>query len=199
MKLHMQLETLFGARFNSNAEIIATIKKLSEAGKFDEPKKVAVFAVILDRLGKMEDEIEQEKSLTGLDPIPDDGVNLDVVGETTGNPPENAVISETEANQLTNPTTPEIDTPPSASSDIPATPETPEAPAVVPAEAPDTPAQPEVAPELSQEPTASVETQPVTPTDPTPSVTNPVDTTPTVSNFTPENITDPQPTPDSTT
>ncbi len=163
IRLHQQLEKLFGARFNSNEEIIATIKKLSEAGKFDEPKKVAVFAVILDRLGKMEDEIETQLSLQ----------------DTITPEPDNQPASQ-------------VETPSEPSSDLPATPETPvtpitepiiETPPVTPQEtvptSPVTPVVDTVPPVATPEPTVP------------PVVTPPTDTTPTVSNFTPENITDP--------
>jgi hypothetical protein len=63
MKLYQQLEATFKFRINSNAEIISYIKKLSEMGKFDEPKKVVALAIILDRLGKMEDETTIKESL----------------------------------------------------------------------------------------------------------------------------------------
>jgi len=63
MKLYIQLENLFKVRFNSNENIIPTIKKLSEMGKFDEPKKVAVLAIILDRLGEQENEALIQESL----------------------------------------------------------------------------------------------------------------------------------------
>lgn len=67
VKLYQQLEQLFKFRVNSNEEIIPYIKKLSEAGKFDEPKKVAVLAIILDRIGKMEDEATLQESLKADD------------------------------------------------------------------------------------------------------------------------------------
>lgn len=61
IKLHQQLESLLKLRINSNDEIIPYIKRLSEMGKFDEPKKVAVIALLLDRLGKLEDDAETER------------------------------------------------------------------------------------------------------------------------------------------
>lgn len=63
MKLYQQLEQTFKMRINSNGEIIPYIKKLSEMGKFDEPKKIAAIAIILDRLGSMEDEKDIQDSL----------------------------------------------------------------------------------------------------------------------------------------
>lgn len=86
MTLHAQLENLFKFRINSNEEIIPYIKKLSEAGKFDEPKKVAVLAIILDRLGKMEDEANIERSLeepaSQLEPLPNSQEATPTVDET---------------------------------------------------------------------------------------------------------------------
>lgn len=63
MKLHAQLENTLKIRINSNEEIIPGIKKLAEMGKFDKPKENALFAIILDRLGKMEDEAAIQDSL----------------------------------------------------------------------------------------------------------------------------------------
>src|SRR5690348_11101718 len=61
--LYVKLEQLFNARFNSNDNIIPTIKKLSESGKLDEAKKIALLAIILDTLGQMEDEKLMQESL----------------------------------------------------------------------------------------------------------------------------------------
>jgi hypothetical protein len=63
IKLHAQLESALKIRINSNDEIILALKKLAEMGKFDKPKELAIFAIILDRLGQMEDEALIEKSL----------------------------------------------------------------------------------------------------------------------------------------
>ena len=177
----MQLETLFGARFNSNAEIIATIKKLSEAGKFDEPKKVAVFAIILDRLGKMEDEelVNEALKEPGI-------IDNREWAENEEAKARERFVAENVAPQPDNQPAPQIDTPPSAPSDVPATPETPVTPVAEPV--------------VETPPVATPETVPTPPVDTTTDVTTPpaTDTAPTVSNFTPENITDPV-TPDSTT
>lgn len=106
MKLHAQLENALKIRINSNDDIIPAIKKLMEMGKLDKPKEIAMFAIILDRLGKMEDEAlkdlgsatythgaEVNKTLEGLDPLPEDGTNVDVTGEDevtdTAKPDEN--------------------------------------------------------------------------------------------------------------
>lgn len=67
IKLHAQLEQLLKIRINSNSEIILGLKKLSEAGKLDKPKELAMFAVILDRLGKLEDEATIQESLKADD------------------------------------------------------------------------------------------------------------------------------------
>jgi|GEM_PF-2797876 len=147
-KLHQQLEQLFKYRCNSNEDIIPYVKKLAEAGKFDEPKKVAVFAIILDRLGKQEDEANIEASVKEAEPL------APVVDEPT--PP----VEETPAN-------PE----PTTSPDVPTEPE-PTPPAQTAVEpTPETPAEPIVDNESVDDGTATA----------------------TISELTPENITDPTP------
>lgn len=141
-KLYQVLEATFKMRINSNSEILPYIKKLSEMGKFDEPKKIAAIAILLDRLGKLEDEADVEKSLSDI-------ITPETIDTSTS----------------------QIETP-GVSSDATATQETPVEPIQ-----PDT--QEQVAVNPADNP--------------------PVDTTPTVSSFTPENIVDPTPTSDSTT
>lgn len=70
IKLHQQLEESLKVRINSNSEIILGIKKLTEAGRFDKPKEVALFAIILDRLGKIEDEEIARRSLQEITDTP---------------------------------------------------------------------------------------------------------------------------------
>lgn len=142
VKLYQLLEQTFKFRINSNSDIIPYIKKLNEMGKFDEPKKVAAIAIILDRLGKIEDEIDTQKSLAEIT--------------------ESPAVPQSEV-QTTPPLEP---TPPEGE---PAQPE---------AAATDTPAQPDVPPTPEETPTQESDN--------------------TVSEFTPENITDPKPQ-DSTT
>lgn len=66
IKLYQQLENVLKIRILSNEDIIPAIKKLMEMGKLDKPKEIAMFAIILDRLGKIEDEAVIEESLKGL-------------------------------------------------------------------------------------------------------------------------------------
>lgn len=149
-KLYQQLEALFKYRCNSNSEIIPYIKKLSEAGKFDEPKKVAVFAIILDRLGKMEDEaLIQESLKTDTTLIGGNGSDGEGNDETIANLPTANVTDvegETELKVV------------------------PEIPAVTEATtSPDASTEPEVIPEAQ----TPVETTPEVPTDPTTPVVTP--------------------------
>lgn len=108
MKLHAQLESTLKVRINSNSEIILGLKKLSEAGKLDKPKELAMFAIILDRLGKMEDEASIEESLKN-----DDIVSL-----------ANEAVIEPEADSIApqEPATPAVE--PTTSPDVPQEPET---------------------------------------------------------------------------
>lgn len=172
MRLYQQLENLLKIRVNSNEDIIPAIKRMSEMGKFDEPKKMAVLVLLLDRLGKMEDEKLLEQSVkenttnATLEDIATseelklpNGSTIDFAQtdeeplKGVENPPIESNPVETASSETSNPTTPEVETPPSASGDIAATPQ--------------------------EEVIASND--------------NPVDTTPTVSSFTPENISDPTP------
>lgn len=103
-KLFQLLEATFQMRINSNAEIIPYIKKLSEMGKFDEPKKIAAIAILLDRVGKLEDEAELEKSLSDIatasnQPTSQPETNPEPSSEIT-------VISETPVIPIIEPSTP---------------------------------------------------------------------------------------------
>ena len=115
MKLYLQLENLFKFRCNSNSDIIPYIKKLSEMGKFDEPKKVAVIAIILDRLGKLEDEAIIQESLkesvlpeipTIPEPpvapeTPETPIEPEVPAQTTETPAPPASATETATDEVT--------------------------------------------------------------------------------------------------
>jgi len=169
-KLYQTLEQVFKMRINSNSEIIPYIKKLAEMGKFDEPKKIAAIAILLDRLGKLEDDADMEKSLS------------DIATDTTISP-------STPAETLS-----------SESSEVAATPQTPlqSEPSALEDQISNPNATPIVSTPV--EPTSQLEQPvteaPKTPEETTP----PIDTAPTVTEFTPENITDPTPaTNDSTT
>lgn len=169
-KLYQILEQTFKMRINSNTEIIPYIKKLAEMGKFDEPKKIAAIAILLDRLAKLEDEADMAKSLSDL---------------------ASSTINEPSTPQEINP---------SPSSEVAATEEMPivdQNPPVEPVSSPSEPTTPEVPNEETPAPAVEETTNP----DTTPIVSEPVDPTPTVAEFTAENISDPtpQPTPDSTT
>lgn len=55
MKLYKALEQIFRFRILSNAEIPAYIKKLSIAGKVDQPKVNAILTELLVRVGQLEE------------------------------------------------------------------------------------------------------------------------------------------------
>ncbi len=57
-KLYQELEQLFKLRIFSTEEIPAYIKKYSQMGKFDEPKKVALLALLAYRVGVIEDRLD---------------------------------------------------------------------------------------------------------------------------------------------
>lgn len=53
-KIHQKLEKIFSYRILSDEEIPSYIKSLSEMGKLDEPKKIALFSLIFERLTLLE-------------------------------------------------------------------------------------------------------------------------------------------------
>lgn len=57
-KLHTEIENIFKFRLLSNADISEYIIRMSRMGKIDEPRKIALFNLILTRLGQLEDEAE---------------------------------------------------------------------------------------------------------------------------------------------
>jgi len=63
MKVYQELERIFKFRIFSNEEITPYLLKLSRMGKIDEPKKMALFTIILDRLGRIEDEQESYEEM----------------------------------------------------------------------------------------------------------------------------------------
>lgn len=56
-KLTDKLERIFGYRIATTDEIPTYIKRLSEMGKLDEPKKIALFTLILERIVTLEEAI----------------------------------------------------------------------------------------------------------------------------------------------
>lgn len=54
MQVYQELEQIFKFRISSNDEVVPYLTKLSRMGKIDEPKKMALFTMIIDRLGKIE-------------------------------------------------------------------------------------------------------------------------------------------------
>lgn len=56
MKIFQMLEQTFKYRITSNKEIPVYMKRISQAGKFDEPKKNALITEILLRLAEIEDQ-----------------------------------------------------------------------------------------------------------------------------------------------
>jgi hypothetical protein len=56
MKLYQEIESLLKFRISSNEGVVSYMLKMSRLGKLDEPKKIALLTIILDRLGRMEDE-----------------------------------------------------------------------------------------------------------------------------------------------
>lgn len=66
MRIYQQLENLFKLSIFSNEEIVPYLVKLTKNGKIDEPKERALLIIILDRLGKMEDEEEAAKEIATL-------------------------------------------------------------------------------------------------------------------------------------
>lgn len=130
LRLHQQLESLFKYRINSNEEIIPFIKKLSEAGKLDGPKQTAVFAIILDRLGRLED----------IAQIAPDPASF-VTSENIVTQPETGPVIETQQPEIT-PETPIVAE--NASDPVADAPQEPETPAeIVPVTSSDAPQQPE--------------------------------------------------------
>ncbi len=124
-KLYQTLEQVFKMRINSNAEIIPYIKKLSEMGKFDEPKKVAALAILLDRVGKMEDDIDIEKSLSEI--VTPEPENQSTPQVETVPSPSSEVPATTETSNETNPVDPEKTvstfTPENITDPVPSTPD----------------------------------------------------------------------------
>lgn len=55
MKLFQKIEHIFKFRIENNEEIPSYIQSLSEMGKLDEPKKIALFSLILSRLALVEE------------------------------------------------------------------------------------------------------------------------------------------------
>lgn len=172
-KLYQILEQTFKMRINSNAEIIPYIKKLSEMGKFDEPKKVAAIAILLDRVAKLEDEADMTKSLSD---IASSTINEPAMPQEINPSPSSEVVSMEEM--------------PKVEENQPSEPSNPEAAPSIEVSTQETPATVET-------PVVEETTNPSS----TPIVSEPVDPTPTVAEFSPENISDPtpKPTPDSTT
>ena len=80
MKIYQRLEQIFKFRLYNNSEISSYLTKMSNMGKIDDVKKIALFNLILTKLGEMEDKetvVEysinpQEKSIeTNLFKCPD--------------------------------------------------------------------------------------------------------------------------------
>lgn len=212
MKLHQQLEHTLKIRINSNEEIIPAIKKLSEMGKFDKPKELAMFAIILDRLGKIEDVSMIEQQLH------EEKVDLSGLDDWNS---EDSQPAETPAEQGLDQEQPETVAPevpqetPAASVDQPEQVEQPstEQPATVetpPAQIDPIETSTEEAPipvtdnEQLQESATEVSTDVSVIDDPLEQTSTPIEPAPTadasqpeisVTSFSPENITDPQPDP----
>lgn len=133
IKLHQQLEQVLHIRINSNSEIVKAIKTLMELGKLDKPKEIAMMVIILDRLGKLEDDDLIEQSLKELTenkvvlpvtpPPTTDPVSAPVNTESTPEPVEPVKSAEDSATLSTpeTPTTPDVS---------PASEPTPESPTV---------------------------------------------------------------------
>jgi hypothetical protein len=56
MKLYTQIEQIFRYRLLSNKDIPLYLKRMTNMGKVDDVKKAELFALILNRLGEIEDE-----------------------------------------------------------------------------------------------------------------------------------------------
>lgn len=56
MKLYSQIEQIFRYRLLSNKDIPLYLKRMTNMGKVDDVKKAELFALILNRLGEIEDE-----------------------------------------------------------------------------------------------------------------------------------------------
>lgn len=63
MKLYQQIGAIMNKRISSNEEIISRIADWKINNTLDEPKKIALLALVLDRLGKLEDEADMQISL----------------------------------------------------------------------------------------------------------------------------------------
>lgn len=67
MKLHQQLEQIFKFISLSKKENIpGFMKRVTELGKFDEPKKAAVLSMLCKRLADAEDVLEEQKIAIGF-------------------------------------------------------------------------------------------------------------------------------------
>lgn len=66
-KIYSQLENLFKFRILNNSDISSYLKRLTNMGKLDEVKKIALFNIILTRLGEIED---QEITIAPTNSVP---------------------------------------------------------------------------------------------------------------------------------
>lgn len=71
-KIYQELEQIFKFRIHSNSEIPAYLRKLSLIGKIDEVRRQALFTLILNRLGEIEDqELIQTQVIEPFDRVSD--------------------------------------------------------------------------------------------------------------------------------
>ena len=167
-------------RITSNEEIIPRIAEWKVSNALDEPKRIALLALILDRLGKLEDEADTQQSLSDIvdqtqqqtSSLIDTGSDTTPVEETLQ---PSVIPPEEQATETISEPIPPVEETPTDS---------------VPATSPDAPQAPVEAPPVQtadQTPTDTGTISQLTPdaiangTDTPPVETPPVDTTPTSS------------------
>lgn len=72
MKLYSQIEQIFRYRLLSNKDIPTYLKRMTNMGKVDDVKKAELFALILNRLGEIEDEALVLREVPVPMPLPED-------------------------------------------------------------------------------------------------------------------------------
>lgn len=81
MKLYSQIEQIFRYRLLSNKDIPIYLKRMTNMGKVDDVKKAELFALILNRLGEIEDEALILREVPQTIEIASDFTRLEYKGE----------------------------------------------------------------------------------------------------------------------